>query len=42
MISKAQLPQSGGRPLPHKPHNTPEGEVGKPEGLSGSQTEESS
>ncbi len=24
---------------PHVPHNTPEGEVGKPEGLSGSQIE---
>ena len=37
---KARILQSRGRPLPHVPHNTPEGEVGKPEGLSGSQTEE--
>ncbi|HQJ95403.1 MAG TPA: hypothetical protein PLT06_11290, partial [Syntrophorhabdaceae bacterium] len=27
---------------PHIPHNIPEGKVGKPEGLSGSQTENSS
>jgi hypothetical protein len=34
-----QLLQSGGMAVdtPHVPHNTPEGEVGKPEGLSGSQ-----
>ena len=33
------LLQSGGMAVdtPHVPHNTPEGEVGKPEGLSGSQ-----
>ena len=38
---KARILQSGGAtaPIPHIPHNTPEGEVGKPEGLSGSQTE---
>jgi hypothetical protein len=36
---KAQIIQSGGRPLPHIPHNIPEGKVGKPEGLSGGQTE---
>ena len=29
-------------PIPHIPHNIPEGKVGKPEGLSGSQTENSS
>lgn len=34
-----QLLQPGGMAVdtPHVPHNTPEGEVGKPEGLSGSQ-----
>ena len=41
---KAQLLQSGGMAVdtPHVPHNTPEGEVGKPEGLSGSQIAQSS
>ncbi|MGV8059808.1 MAG: hypothetical protein AB2L12_17580 [Smithellaceae bacterium] len=36
-----QLIQSGEMAMdtPHVPHNTPEGEVGKPEGLSGSQVE---
>jgi len=29
-------------PIPHMHHNVPEGKVGKPEGLSGSQTENSS
>ncbi len=37
---KAKIPQSGGRPIPHVPHNIPDGMMGKPEGLSGSQTEE--
>ncbi len=42
-LEKARFLQSGGRPtVPHIPHNAPEGEVGKPEGLSGSQTEETS
>lgn len=41
---KAQLLQPGGATvvIPHIPHNTPEGAVGKPEGLSGSQVEQSS
>ena len=37
---KAKILQSGGRPIPHVPHNIPDGKMGKPEGLSGSQTEE--
>jgi hypothetical protein len=39
---KARIIQPGGRPLPHIPHNTPADAVGKPEGLSGSQVENSS
>lgn len=41
---KARIIQSGGAtvPIPHVPHNIPEDKVGKPEGLSGSQTEKSS
>lgn len=40
MGAEAKIIQSGGRPTdPHIPHNMPGGKVGKPEGLSGSQTE---
>ena len=35
---KKPASQPGGRPAPHVPHDTAEAEVGKPEGLSGSQT----
>jgi len=39
---KARIIQSGGATahIPHIPHNTSADEVGKPEGLSGSQTED--
>ncbi len=39
MGAETKTIQSGGRPLPHVPHYMPDGKVGKPEGLSGSQTE---
>ena len=40
MGTETKTIQSGGRPTdPHIPHNMPDGKVGKPEGLSGSQTE---